>query len=136
MKFGPDLSFGTIRGSWIARWGDLRVDFVLCDETSIDPVLELHLDPPHSAGIHAVRLADHGVVLAPGGEYRRIVSLASGARAEVARLLLEGQWGAAQRAAEEAEDEIAGDGYQLDGLAVRAGDTWRERFADPGASGE
>jgi hypothetical protein len=51
------------------------IDFVLADLTSIDPLLELKLEPPLSAGIHVVELADRGVVLAPNQEYRWFVTL-------------------------------------------------------------
>jgi hypothetical protein len=40
-----------------------------------EPVLELTIQPPVSAGIHAVSLAKHGIVLDPGVAYRWFVSL-------------------------------------------------------------
>ena len=54
---------------------DARVEFVLADRVSLNPVLELTLDSPVSAGIHATRLRDHAVVLDPEVEYRWFVSV-------------------------------------------------------------
>jgi hypothetical protein len=54
---------------------DSRVEFALRDRGSVDPLLEFALDAPVPAGIHAVRLRDHGVVLEPGVEYRWFVSV-------------------------------------------------------------
>lgn len=58
------------------------------------------------------------------------LDLAVGIHPMVARYLFHGEWVSARRAAVEAASEIAEAGYQPDGLAVRAGDTWRERFKD------
>lgn len=46
----------------------------------------------------------------------------------VARFLFRKDWASARRAATEAAVEIAEAGYQPDGLVVRVGETWRERF--------
>ena len=54
---------------------DQPLEFVLADQVSIDPALELTLPPPHRAGIHALRLADHGVELVPGRRYDWFVSI-------------------------------------------------------------
>jgi hypothetical protein len=51
----------------------------------------------------------------------------------VARSLAQGDWGAAHEAAENAADVLDEDGYQPDGLAVRVGESWQERFKEPGA---
>jgi hypothetical protein len=48
----------------------------------------------------------------------------------VAPFLRRGEWGAAHEAADEAAETIDKDGYQPDGLAVRVGDSWRERFKE------
>jgi hypothetical protein len=39
------------------------------------PVLEITLQPPVAKGIHALRLADHGVALKPGVEYQWFVAV-------------------------------------------------------------
>jgi hypothetical protein len=39
------------------------------------PALEITLQPPISKGVHALRLADHGVVLKPGVEYQWFVAV-------------------------------------------------------------
>jgi hypothetical protein len=45
------------------------------DPQKTDPLLELRIDPPVSAGFHKVRLADHGVRLAPGISYQWYVAV-------------------------------------------------------------
>jgi hypothetical protein len=54
---------------------DCGLVFTLIDEESIDPVVEVALDPPQRPGIQRVRLADHGVSLAPGTEYEWSIAL-------------------------------------------------------------
>jgi hypothetical protein len=49
--------------------------FVLVHPDQIDPVAEVTVAPPIAAGIHAVDLAKHGVVLEPDTQYRWFVSL-------------------------------------------------------------
>jgi hypothetical protein len=39
------------------------------------PALEITLQPPIGKGVHALRLADHGVVLKPGVEYQWFVAV-------------------------------------------------------------
>ncbi len=51
------------------------VELTLVDPQKTDPLLELHIDPPVSAGFHRVRLADHGVRLAPGVSYQWYVAV-------------------------------------------------------------
>lgn len=53
----------------------------------------------------------------------------------VARYLLREDWAGAKRAAVEATDQISADGYELDGLLVKSGESWRQRF-DEGEFGE
>jgi hypothetical protein len=48
----------------------------------------------------------------------------------VAKFLFRGEWDAAQRMASEAASDIAQAGYQPDGLFVKAGETWRQRFEE------
>jgi hypothetical protein len=64
------------------------------------------------------------------------LDLALGIHPIVARFLSHEDWVSAQRAAIEAASDIAEAGYQPDGLVVRAGDTWRERFKDLGTREE
>lgn len=44
---------------------------------AVPPALEITLQPPIGKGVHAVRLADHGVVLKPGVEYQWFVAVVS-----------------------------------------------------------
>jgi hypothetical protein len=54
----------------------VKVRFTLIDEESDDPVVSADLPTPTQAGIYAIRLADHGVSLAPDKEYEWSVALA------------------------------------------------------------
>jgi hypothetical protein len=54
---------------------------------------------------------------------------------KVARLLLNNDWQGARRAAVEATDEMRKAGYQPDGVMVKGGPSWRERFKDPAIDG-
>jgi len=56
---------------------DLPAEFVLADRVSVDPLLQVRLEPSLRAGIYGVHLAAHDVVLEPDTEYRWFVSLSS-----------------------------------------------------------
>jgi hypothetical protein len=58
----------------------LRVDFTLIDEQSVNPLLEITMAGPLHGGVHAVRLADHGLSLEPGRWYEWSVSVVTGGR--------------------------------------------------------
>ena len=51
------------------------VELTVVDPKKSDPLLELRVEPPVSAGFHKVRLADHGVRLAPGVPYQWYVAV-------------------------------------------------------------
>lgn len=51
--------------------------------------------------------------------------------AAVAQALLRQRWEAARNAALEASEELASAGYQPDGLAVKAGQSWQRKFEEP-----
>jgi len=70
-----------------------------------------------SAGINAV-VAVEGL------------DLEVGVHRAIGRHLLAEEWEGAQQAAAEASREIAEDGYQPDGLLVRAGESWHEHFTE------
>jgi hypothetical protein len=53
----------------------IRVEFTLLDEDGVEPLVEAVLPTPKRAGVHRIRLADHGVNLAAGTEYEWSVSL-------------------------------------------------------------
>jgi hypothetical protein len=53
----------------------IRVEFTLLDEDGIEPLVETVLPTPKRAGVHRIRLSDHGVTLDPGAEYEWSVSL-------------------------------------------------------------
>ncbi len=59
---------------YLAEPTSARIDFTIRDEPSVEPLLELQL-PPTEPGIHALRLADHGVRLRPDANYQWFVSL-------------------------------------------------------------
>ena len=51
------------------------VEFTVVDPKKSDPLIELRIEPPVTAGFHKVRLADHGVRLAPGVAYQWYVAV-------------------------------------------------------------
>ena len=51
------------------------VELTLVDPQKSDPLVELRIEPPVKAGVHSVRLADHGVRLAPGVAYHWYVAV-------------------------------------------------------------
>jgi hypothetical protein len=53
----------------------IRIEFTILDEESIEPKVEAVLPTPKQAGVHRIRLSDHGVKLDPGTEYEWSVSL-------------------------------------------------------------
>jgi len=53
----------------------LSAEVTLVDPNGVDPLLEHALEGPLAAGVHTVRLAEHGVRLAPGVEYQWFVAL-------------------------------------------------------------
>jgi len=53
----------------------IRVEFTLLDEDGVEPLVETALPTPKRAGVHRIRLSDHGVQLAAGTEYEWSVSL-------------------------------------------------------------
>jgi hypothetical protein len=59
---------------YLAEPTTARIDFTIRDETSVAPLLELEVSPAEP-GIHALRLADHGVRLRPEENYQWFVSL-------------------------------------------------------------
>jgi hypothetical protein len=70
----PDHTGLTAQASPTLYWAlsaatDLRVELVVTDEASEEPLLDRALEGAE-AGVHALRLAELGVVLAPGTTYR------------------------------------------------------------------
>jgi hypothetical protein len=53
----------------------LPVEFTIMDPTAVQPLLEMRIPGPISAGIHEIRLADHGIRLAPDAVYRWYVAV-------------------------------------------------------------
>ena len=52
-----------------------QVEVTLTDGQVVEPLLDLRLSPPANPGVQRVRLADHGVRLAPGVQYQWAVAL-------------------------------------------------------------
>jgi hypothetical protein len=52
-----------------------KVVFSIVDETSFDTLAEVQLASPEQAGIHRVRLADHGIRLTPETEYHWFIAI-------------------------------------------------------------
>lgn len=53
----------------------VRVEFTVLGEEGIEPIVEAVLPTPTEAGIHRIRLADHGAKLEAGTEYEWSVAL-------------------------------------------------------------
>lgn len=60
---------------FISSPSSLPVELTLVDPQKTDPLVELHIKPPISPGVHRVRLADHGVRLEPGIAYQWYVAV-------------------------------------------------------------
>jgi hypothetical protein len=52
-----------------------QVEVTLTAGQVVEPLLDLRLNPPANPGVQRVRLADHGVRLAPGVQYQWAVAL-------------------------------------------------------------
>ncbi len=65
---------------YLEKDSPIRVDFTLIDEQSVNPLLEITMAGPLRGGIHAVRLADHGLLLEPGRWYEWSVAVITGGR--------------------------------------------------------
>jgi len=51
------------------------VAFTLIDPDAVDPIVEVTVDGPHRAGVHAFDLAEHGVALKNGRRYEWYVAI-------------------------------------------------------------
>jgi len=60
---------------FISNRTSLPVEVVLMDPDGIRPMLELNLAPPTQAGLHPIRLAEHGIRIQPGIAYRWYVAV-------------------------------------------------------------
>ena len=60
---------------FISSRTSLPVEVVLMDPDGIRPMLELNLAPPTQAGLHPIRLAEHGIRIQPGIAYRWYVAV-------------------------------------------------------------
>ena len=65
---------------YLEKDSEIRVDFTLIDEKSVNPLLEITMAGPLKGGVHPVRLADHGISLEPGRWYEWSVALVAGGR--------------------------------------------------------
>jgi len=60
---------------FISNASSYPVELTFVDPQKTEPLVELKLNPPVSAGVHRVRLADHNVRLAPGVSYQWYVAV-------------------------------------------------------------
>ncbi len=60
---------------YISSRTSLPVEVAIMDPGTVAPVLEVTLPGPTEAGVHAIRLADHGVRLRAGVPYRWYVAV-------------------------------------------------------------
>jgi hypothetical protein len=71
----PEQSGQTLEAQPVVYWylsdpTDTRIDFAIIGVDPINPILETTLKGPFEAGIQRIRVADHGVELAPGVDYQ------------------------------------------------------------------
>jgi hypothetical protein len=60
---------------FISKPSSYPVELTFVDPQKTEPLIEQRLDPPVAAGIHKVRLSDHGIRLAPGVPYQWYVAV-------------------------------------------------------------
>ena len=60
---------------YISRPANLDREIILYDGDSVEPLLEVRSSGPISAGVHALRLADHHIQLQPNIEYEWSITL-------------------------------------------------------------
>ncbi|HEU5323458.1 MAG TPA: DUF928 domain-containing protein [Methylomirabilota bacterium] len=60
---------------FISSSSSYPIELTLVDPEKTEPLVELRIPPPVAAGVHRVRLADHGVRLAPGIAYQWYVAV-------------------------------------------------------------
>ncbi len=65
----PDLYW------YISKGTENKIEIIINDETHVEPMLEVRLDPPIAAGLHRIQLAKHGTRLLPGTTYEWFVSI-------------------------------------------------------------
>ena len=69
---------------------DARIDITLVDPLAIDPLLEMTVDGPVEAGIHALDLAEHNLTLQPNRTYHWHVAVVQDASRRSTDTLVEG----------------------------------------------
>jgi anti-sigma factor RsiW len=77
---GPEHVGATVEPSPTLYWflggaSDVPLEITLGDAEAVEPLLELRIEPPVRAGLHALRLDERGVRLAPGVIYDWFVTL-------------------------------------------------------------
>jgi hypothetical protein len=77
---GPEHVGATTSAAPALYWflsgaSSVPVEIKLTSERATGPLLDLYVEPPVGAGLHALRLERHGVDLEPGVTYRWFVSL-------------------------------------------------------------
>jgi hypothetical protein len=60
---------------YLSAASPVPIEIAVMDDVGIEPLLEIHIDPPIAAGIHALDLAARGVSLEPAISYRWLVAL-------------------------------------------------------------
>ena len=58
-----------------SRRANAKFELTLLQENQIRPALQVFMDRPMEAGIHRLRLSDHGVTLTPGIEYQWVLAV-------------------------------------------------------------
>lgn len=60
---------------YVADAGAARMEVTLITDAEDEPLLEVEVDPVAGAGVQSLDLADHGIRLQPGVEYRWFVAI-------------------------------------------------------------
>jgi hypothetical protein len=76
----PDHSGFTVSEQPYLYWfisspTSLNVELTVMDPQGVQPILETRIASPVKAGVHRIRLADHGVRLSPGAPYRWFIAV-------------------------------------------------------------
>jgi hypothetical protein len=91
----PDHIGLTVQAAPVFQWylskpADVRFEFALINDSSIEPLLELNLGRMHSRGIQQLNLAEHGIELQPGITYQWSVALVPDEQARSSKAIASG----------------------------------------------
>jgi len=77
VRVGLTVAMQPVLYWYLSGRSDYPLEISLIGGNSVEPLLEFRIQPPVETGVHAIRLADHGVSLEPGQTYEWFVALVS-----------------------------------------------------------